>query len=167
VQGLGVTQVDAERLKERFGVAYTPLVDPDETIELPGTPGQGPRRAKRELLAHIIHQRTDEILGLVQRDLEAVGYASRLPAGAVLTGGGGHLAGIIELTRDVLAMPVRLGIPDRGVSGLVDSVAAPRYAVPVGLTLWAARQRLAGVGEGAIPVERFLGPVKRWLQDFF
>jgi cell division protein FtsA len=167
VQGLGVTQADAERLKERFGVAYTPLVDPDESIELPGTPGQGPRRTKRELLAHIIHQRTDEILGLVQRDLDAVGYAARLPAGAVLTGGGAHLAGIIELTREVLAMPVRLGIPDRGVSGLVDSVAAPRYAVPVGLALWAARQRLAGVPEGAIPVERFLGPVKRWLQDFF
>jgi len=167
VQGLGVTQVDAERLKERFGVAYTPLVDPAETIELPGTPGQGPRRTKRELLAHIIHQRTDEILGLVQRDLEAVGYAGRLPAGAVLTGGGAHLAGIIELTREVLAMPVRLGVPDRAVSGLVDSVAAPRYAVAVGLALWAARQRLAGVTDGAIPVERFLGPVKRWLQDFF
>jgi cell division protein FtsA len=142
-------------------------VDPEETIELPGTPGQGPRRTKRELLAHIIHQRTDEILGLVQRDLDAVGYAGRLPAGAVLTGGGAHLAGIIELTREVLAMPVRLGIPDRAVSGLVDSVAAPRYAVSVGLTLWAARQRLAGVTDGAIPVERFLGPVKRWLQDFF
>jgi cell division protein FtsA len=167
VQGLGVTQADAERLKERFGVAYTPLVDPEESIELPGTPGQGPRRAKRELLAHIIHQRADEILGLVQRDLDAVGYAGRLPAGAVLTGGGAHLAGTIELTRDVLAMPVRLGIPNRAVSGLVDSVAAPRYAVPVGLALWAARQRLAGVTEGAIPVERFLGPVKRWLQDFF
>jgi cell division protein FtsA len=167
VQGLGVTQVDAERLKERFGVAYTPLVDPEETIELPGTPGQGPRRAKRELLAHIIHQRTDEILGLVGRDLDAVGYAGRLPAGAVLTGGGAHLAGIIELTRDVLAMPVRLGIPDRAVSGLVDSVAAPRYAVSVGLALWAARQRLAGVAESTIPGERFLGPVKRWLQDFF
>lgn len=167
VQGLGVTQVDAERLKERFGVAYTPLVDPEETIELPGTPGQGPRRAKRELLAHIIHQRCDEILGLVQQDLEMVGYVGRLPAGAVLTGGGAHLAGIVELTRDVVAMPVRLGVPDRGVSGLVDSVAAPRYAVPVGLALWAARQRLAGTGDGGEKVERFLGPVKRWLQDFF
>ncbi len=167
VQGLGVTQVDAERLKERFGVAYTPLVDPEETIELPGTPGQGPRRAKRELLAHIIHQRSDEILGLVQQDREMVGYIGRLPAGAVLTGGGAHLAGVVELTREVLAMPVRLGVPDRGVSGLVDSVAAPRYAVPVGLALWAARQRLAGTGDGAEKVERLLGPVKRWLQDFF
>jgi cell division protein FtsA len=167
VAGLGVTQVDAERLKERFGVAYAPLVDAEETIELPGTPGQGPRRDKRGILAHIIHQRLDEILGLVQQDLDALGYVGRLPAGAVLTGGGAHLAGILELTREVLAMPVRLGVPERRVSGLVDSVAAPRYAVPVGLALWAARQRLAGVGESAVAVERWLGPVKRWLQDFF
>jgi len=166
VQGLNVTQADAERLKERFGVAYTPLVDSDETIELPATPGQGPRRAKRELLAHIIQARLDEILGLVQRDLDEAGFGGHLPAGAILTGGGAQLAGVQELARDVLAMPVRLGLPNRGVSGLVDSVSAPRYAVPVGLALWAARQRLAGVGEPA-SVERWLGPVRRFLQDFF
>jgi len=72
-----------------------------------------------------------------------------------------------ELAREVLAMPVRIGIPNRGVTGLVDSVSAPRYAVPVGLALWAARQRLAGVGDPAASVERWLGPVRRWLQDFF
>jgi cell division protein FtsA len=167
VQGLSVTQVDAERLKERFGVAYTPLVDPDETIELPATPGQGPRRAKRELLSHIIQERLDEILRLVAQDIDEAGFAGRLPAGAVMTGGGAQLAGIQELTREVLATPVRLGIPNRGVSGLVDSVAAPRYAVPVGLALWAARQRLAGTVETSASVERLLGPVRRWLQDFF
>jgi hypothetical protein len=37
----------------------------------------------------------------------------------------------------------------------------------VGLALWAARQRLAGTTEGAVVVDRWLGPVKRWLQDFF
>lgn len=167
VQGLNITQADAERLKERFGVAYTPLVDPDETIELPATPGQGSRRAKRELLAHIIQERLDEVLGLVLRDLEESGFSGQhVPAGAILTGGGAQLAGVQELAREVLAVPVRLGIPNRGVTGLVDSVSAPRYAVPVGLTIWAARQRLAGVGEPA-SVERWLGPVRRWLQDFF
>src|SRR5207244_98394 len=35
VQGLGVTQADAERLKERFGIAYAPLVDPSEMVPLP------------------------------------------------------------------------------------------------------------------------------------
>jgi len=168
VQGLSVTQADAERLKERSGVAYTPLVDPDEVIELPSTPGQGPREAKRELLAHIIHQRMDEILGLVQQELERAGLASRLPAGAILTGGGAHIQGMVELARDALAMPVRPGIPDRGITGLVDSVQAPRYAVPVGLALWAARQqRPAGSFEAHLSVDRWFAPVKRWLQDFF
>jgi len=74
-----------------------------------------------------------------------------------------------ELAREVPPMPVRLGIPNPGVTGLVASVSAPRYAVPVGLALWAARQRLAGVGDAGpgASVERFLGPVRRWLQDFF
>ena len=44
VHGLGVTQADAERLKERYGSAYEPLVDPEEVIQLPSTVAQGERR---------------------------------------------------------------------------------------------------------------------------
>src|SRR5439155_1312792 len=74
--------------------------------------------------------------------------------------------------RDAFAVPVRAGTPEHGISGLVDSVQAPRYAVPVGLVLYAAR-RLAqgGVPSGSMVksagVERWFGPLKRWLQDFF
>src|SRR5712692_6711064 len=93
VQGLGVTQADAERLKERHGVAYQPLVDA-EMINLPSTPGQGVRQASRELLAHIIHQRVDEVFHLVGKELERAGYDGRLPAGVVLTGGTAHLPGM-------------------------------------------------------------------------
>jgi len=48
VQVLGVPQADAERLKERHGVAYKPLVDPSEMITLPSTPSQGVRQRVRE-----------------------------------------------------------------------------------------------------------------------
>jgi hypothetical protein len=56
--------------------------------------------------------------------------------------------------------------------GLIDRVALPSLAVPVGLALWGARQVATGSGFGAAgksspAVERVLGPVKRWLQDFF
>ncbi len=173
VQGLGVTQADAERLKERHGAAYTPLVDAAEMINLPSTPGQGARQASRELLAHIIHQRVDEIFQLVAREFERAGYGGgRLPAGVVLTGGTAHLPGMVELAREAFAVPVRAGHPELGISGLVDSVQAPRYAVPVGLVLYAAR-RLAqgGAPSGSMVksagVERWFGPLKRWLQDFF
>jgi cell division protein FtsA len=166
VQGLGVTQADAERLKERSGVAYMSLVDPDEVIELPSTPGQGPRQAKRELLAHIIHQRLDEIFGLVAQEIEQQGYGGRLPAGAIMTGGGAQMPGVVELAREVFAAPARAGVPGRGVTGLVDSVQAPRYAVPVGLALYGARQRMGGSASER-SMDRFFAPVKRWLQDFF
>ncbi len=175
VAGLGVTQADAERLKERHGVAYQPLVDASEMINLPSTPSQGARQASRELLSHIIHQRVDEIFQLAQREFERAGYGGgRLPAGVVLTGGTAHLPGMVELAREAFAVPVRAGTPEQGISGLVDSVQAPRYAVPVGLVLYAAR-RLAqgggGVPSGSLArsagVERWFGPLKRWLQDFF
>lgn len=173
VQGLGVTQSDAERLKERHGAAYTPLVDAGEMVSLPSTPGQGARTASRELVAHIIHQRVDEIFQLVGREFERAGYgAGRLPAGVVLSGGTAHLPGMVELAREVFAVPVRAGHPELGISGLVDSVQAPRYAVPVGLVLYAARKLAQGGGSatsvlfGARP-EKLFAPLKRWLQDFF
>jgi cell division protein FtsA len=174
VQGLGITQSDAERLKERHGVAYEPLVEQGESVSLPSTPGQGARQASRQLLAHIIHQRVDEVFGLARRELERAGMAgaSRLPAGVVLTGGTAHLPGMVELAREAFAVPVRTGTPEIGISGLVDSVQAPRYAVPVGLVLYAAR-KLAGQGAGSGMlvggggVEKLFGPLKRWLQDFF
>jgi hypothetical protein len=51
-------------------------------------------------------------------------------------------------------------------------VQAPRYAVPVGLVLYGARRLAqgaagAGASAGDGSVERMLGPLKRWLQDFF
>ena len=167
VHGLSVTQADAERLKEKWGTAYTPLVDPDESIDLPSTPGQGARQAKRELLAHIIHQRLDEILGLVQQEIEKTGFTGNLPAGVIVTGGGAHQPGIVELAREAFASPARVGMPQRGISGLVDSVQAPRYAVSTGLLLYAARQILERDAATTSGVGKLLSPVKRWLQDFF
>jgi cell division protein FtsA len=165
VQGLSVTQSDAEQLKERHGVAFTAMVDGDELVDLPGTPGQGPRQAKQELLSHIIQSRLDEIFGLVHEQVEISGFMGRLPAGIVLTGGGAQLHGIVELGRDVCAMPIRLGKPERGISGLVDNVQSPRYAVPVGLTFYGARRREQGNGHG--PGGKIFGPIKQWLQEFF
>jgi cell division protein FtsA len=115
----------------------------------------------------------DEIFQLVGREFERAGYgAGRLPAGVVLSGGTAHLPGMVELAREVFAVPVRAGHPELGISGLVDSVQAPRYAVPVGLVLYAARKSAHG-GSSAPGVlfggrpEKLFAPLKRWLQDFF
>lgn len=170
-QGLSVTQADAERLKERYGLAYEPLVDPAEMIELPGTAGQGPRQVQRELLAHIIHMRLEEILSIVSREIEREGYVGKLAAGVVLTGGTAQLAGVVELAREVFAMPVRLGMPGRALAGsLTDAVEQPRFSTATGLALYGMQEQARGAAQAgvrAVTVDRVLGSVRRWLTDFF
>lgn len=171
VHGLQVTQQDAERLKERHGCAWEPLVPDADVLELPSTPGQGPRTAPRRLVAHIMQMRLQEILEFAADEISRAGYHQRLPAGVILTGGGAVAPGMTELAREVFALPARVGIPGERLSGLADSLSSPRMAVAAGLTLYGARQEAhQGFGTGgrlSPTVEKVWGPVKRWLQDFF
>jgi cell division protein FtsA len=173
VQGIGVTQADAERLKERFGCAYEPLVDPNEVIQLPSTVAQGERHVPREVLAHIIHQRMDEIFNLALSEIQRAGFAQRLNGGVVITGGAGAMQGVGELAADVFGTGVRIGLPEENLGGLSDAVQAPRFSTVVGLALYGAhrtagvfgqngKRALAGVG-----VDRFTKRIKTWLEDFF
>jgi cell division protein FtsA len=170
-QGLSVTQSDAEALKEKYGLAYEPLVDPAEMIELPGTAGQGQRQVQRELLAHIIHMRLEETLAMVSREIEREGYAGKLAAGVVLTGGTAQLRGAVELAREVFAMPVRIGQPGQHLAGsLVDHVEQPRFATAAGLTLYGLHQHARGAmhaGTGRVTLDRITGSVRKWLTEFF
>jgi cell division protein FtsA len=173
VHGLHLTQAEAERIKMSYGSAYEALVAEAEVIELPAAGGHPARHAPRRLVAHIMGMRFQEILELSFDEVTRAGWAmAGLPAGVVLSGGAAGTPGIVELARDVFAAPVRVGVPAAGLRGLVDRVASPGLAVPVGLALWGARQVATGSGFGAggrssPAVERVLGPVKRWLQDFF
>ncbi len=175
VQGLGVTQADAERLKENFGCAYEPLVDTSEVIQLPSTVAQGDRRIPRELLAHIIHQRMDEVFDLVQRQIATAGYTGKLSAGIVLTGGAAAIEGSADLASEVFGTGVRVGQPSENVGGLNDSVESPRFSTVVGLALYgASRVALGGApggvrrrAVGAPNVDKLAQRIKTWLQDFF
>lgn len=173
VHGLQVTQTEAEQLKVRYGAAYESLVPEGEVIELAGMHGQPPRHAPRRLVAHIMQMRLQEVAELASDEVTRAGWSmSGLPGGVVVSGGVAAAPGMVELVRDVFAAPVRIGVPAAGLRGLVDRVAYPGFAVPVGLALYGARQVALGGGFGAggrtsPAVERVLGPVKRWFQDFF
>jgi cell division protein FtsA len=175
VHGLGVTQHDAEQLKEQFGVAYEAMVDPGDVIQLPGTAAQGERQIPRELMAHIIHQRLDEIFDLVQRGVQEAGYSGKLSGGVVLTGGGAAMAGIVELAGDVFGTGVRIGTPGAQVGGLRDAIESPRFSTVAGLALYGASRIALGGATGSAKrlrtpspsMDRWAQRVKLWLQDFF
>lgn len=167
VRGLNIPFTEADRAKERFGAALARLVDPRETVELPGpAPGQT-RLVARELIAHVIEQRVDEILGLVEEELQRDGLLSRLGAGIVVTGGTAALPGTVELAQQVFAAPVRLGVPGEGLGGLAESLSRPRFACTSGLALYGV-DRWCETGEGvSTRASGVMSKVAAWLKEFF
>ena len=164
VKGLGVPLAEAEQLKARYGTAQTHRADPNEKLDISGpTPG-GSRQVSRELLAHIIEQRLDEILGIAFDELESKHLLEDLPAGIVLTGGGAELDGVVELAQEVFNLPVCKGLPGLGLDGVVEAIRRPECASAVGLALYGRHRRLEN-GAGAFM--RTLSRVTGMLKEFF
>lgn len=159
--GLNTSQEEAEAGKIKYGCAMVDMVSEDETFKITSLGADKLREWDRKTLAEIIESRMDEILGMVRAELMKSGYPGLLSAGAVLTGGGARMSGVLDLAEKILGMPVRLGLP-RNVGRLGDEVRSPIYTTAVGLALYAARyhveaheqERNSGLKQGILDLLR-------------
>lgn len=94
--------------------------------------------SKKTLIEGIIKPRLNEIFTMVGLEIKKSRAAGLTPAGVVICGGGAQTAGILAAAKRSLAMPVRIGIP-QGVSGLIDDIQTPEFAVVTGLLLYGAK----------------------------
>lgn len=134
------TPIDkAEAIKLQFGSALASLVPSEQMLAVAGVGGRTDREISRHVLASMIEPRMEEIFALANKEVRKNHFAELLGGGVVLTGGTSLLPGIAELAEQVFEMPVRLGTP-RGVGGLAENVADPRFSTGVGLVLHAAAQ---------------------------
>ena len=132
---LGILNEDAEKLKREHGYAYLPEIVNDAPILLRGIGGRKPMEISRSLLCQIIQPRMEEILEIVALEIKRSGYSKHLHSGIVLTGGGSLIKGTAGLAREVLGMPVKIGIPGGFSGGLVNEAENPMYSTCVGLVL--------------------------------
>ena len=137
--GLGAPVPEAERVKKAFGCAHASLVDAYEMIEVRGADERPAQKYMSRDLCDIIEPRVEEMLHMARREILQSGYAERLPAGIVLTGGTASLRGIVELAEDIFGCAVRCGVP-RDIGGLVGMVNTPMYATGVGLLQCGVKQ---------------------------
>jgi cell division protein FtsA len=138
-KGLGILNEEAERLKREHGYAYLQEIVHDSPITLRGIGGRKSVEISRSLLCQIIQPRMEEILEIVGLEIKRSGYSKHLHSGVVITGGGSLIRGTAGLARDVLGMPVKIGIPGGFAGGLVTEVENPMYSTCVGLVLHGAR----------------------------
>ncbi len=162
--GLRTPIPDAEKIKKKFGCAAAPLIEDQETIEVPSVGrGKKARVLSRQLLADIIQPRAEEIFRLVDNDIKRMGYEKSLNSGVVFTGGTALLDGLEEVAESVFDLPVRRGDP-AGIGGLVDRVSTPDYATSVGLILYGFSQwKNKGISKDK--KKTFWSKMKDWLKE--
>ena len=168
--GLRTPKAEAERIKQRHGCSLVRLVDPEETIEVPGVGGRPASVQPRRVLAHIIEPRVEEIFMLVHRAIMETGYADLLASGLVITGGATLLEGMPEAAEEVTGMPVRRGIPF-GFGGMQDMVASPVYATGAGLVHYGYKQpdsqsSMIRVREEKV-YSKVFGRMTEWFKEIF
>ncbi len=125
----------AEAVKIEHGHAFAAQVPEDERFTIAPHGESGPVVMPRWKLAEIIQPRCEEILEGVQQEIKRSGYDGLLPAGLVLCGGTAQMPGMETLAREMLELPVRIGVP-HDLSGLTEKVSGPDAAVAVGLVQW-------------------------------
>ncbi len=133
--GLGLPFDVAEEMKRRYGSVMPVYEAKAETPSAISEDGHG---ASYQDLCDIIRARVEEVLRLILLELPRSDYETLVPAGLVLTGGSSNLSGIDALGRDILQLPVRVGVP-ANVCGITDTLRDPAYATSVGLLLWGAK----------------------------
>lgn len=165
------TSVDtAEKIKLEYGFASASEIDKKEMIPL----GQlEPRNEEieaeisRKEVAKVIQARVEEILDLVQKELKKIGYAGKLPAGVVLTGGGSKLPGIVDIAKDQLGLPAQVGFPLE-IKGAIDKLDSPEAATVIGLLVYGLRSYASGKNEIAEKIhgKGLVKNIKRWFKSF-
>jgi len=166
--GLRTPLTEAEKIKIKYGCAFSPMIPKNEVIEVPSVGGREPREVTRQILGRIIEPRTEEILNMSYKEVVKSGYEEILAAGVVLTGGTSIMAGVTELAEHVFNMPVRRGCPT-GIGGLTDVVNSPMYATGVGLVIYGSKN----VSKDALKsfemniFGKTLHRIKRWFLEFF
>ena len=161
--GLGLPFDVAEEMKKRYG-SVMPVYE--SKVETPAGISEDGHGVSYQDLCDIIRARVEEIIRLVLLELPRSGYETLVPAGLVLTGGSANLSGIETLGRDILQLPVRVGVP-ASVHGITDALRDPAYATSVGLLLWGARHEGAQswrVGRFGTSLRRLIFRIKSLFQ---
>jgi len=154
--GLGLPFDVAEEMKKRYGSVMPVYESKQETTSAISADGHG---VSYQDLCDIVRARVEEIIRLILLELPRSEYEELVPAGLVLTGGTSNLSGIEALGRDILRLPVRVGMPT-AMPGISDILRDPAHATSVGLLLWGLKHEGRHLWKSRGLLRRFMSRIK-------
>lgn len=139
--GLKTSVNVAELIKFSFGSALAKEVSSRDLIDLRKIDPVSRGTVSRRFVSEIIEVRLAEIMEFVDNELKKINKSRKLPAGAVLVGGGSKIPALVDLVRQELKLAAQVGVPDAslfdlaGSKDLVSQIEDPEYACALGLAL--------------------------------
>jgi cell division protein FtsA len=148
--GLRLTEVQAEKLKHRFGRANIVTKDRNQKVWLDGNFAIGDRQFPQQTIEQITSARLWELLEVVKKKLGNAFTPETCVAGVVLTGGTAKLAGIGYAAGKVFGVSAHLGEAPTWVS---ENLRDPGYHTALGLLYYGINTQ----AERAAPARRTSG----------
>lgn len=136
--GLRISIDTAEKIKIREGSCLPQNFKKHDEVRFADIGGIEDGSFSKRQVAEIVEARVEEIMEWVDKELKKVGKSGMLPAGAVITGNGAKLDGVIEVAKKSLRLPASLGYPQELISSL-DKVSDLSFTTAVGLVLWGSQ----------------------------
>lgn len=135
-EGCSILLRQAEQLKVQFGNALGDSAPEDKIVTIPGISGRDPKEISFKSLAYIIQSRMEEIISYVMFEIENSGYAEKLSAGIVLTGGGSLLNHLSLLVNFKTGYDVRIGYPNEHLAAdTSEEITSPGFSTGIGLII--------------------------------
>jgi cell division protein FtsA len=131
-EGCSITLRQAESLKVQFGQAIADFAPEDKVVTIPIN-GWEPKQISFKSLAHIIQARMEDIVSYFFYAINKSGYADKLGAGIVITGGTSLLPNMGQLIKFHTGYDVRVGRPNLNSFVANKHIDDPRFATALGL----------------------------------
>ncbi|MDR1199801.1 MAG: cell division protein FtsA [Prevotellaceae bacterium] len=129
-EGCGIPEKTAESIKIQRGSCFGDASSNNTYI---------PLNEKKEIspkdLSEIINARMNEIFGGIMFEIEQSGFADKLNAGIIFTGGGSMLKNFTELAESRIGMRIRIGEPVDIGSDSGQELDQPLYSTAAGLII--------------------------------
>lgn len=138
-EGCSITVRQAESLKVQFGQAIADFAPEDKVVTIPIN-GWEPKQISFKSLAHIIQARMEDIVAYFFYAIRKSGYADKLGAGIVITGGTSLLPNMGQLIKFHTGYDVRVGRPYMHSFVAPKQLADPRFATALGLLKMASEE---------------------------
>lgn len=142
------TSIDvAEKLKldYSFITLDEEALPPDTMIQLSSISSGEDGEVSSQYVSKIASARYEEIFHFVRDELRRVGKDGMLPEGAILVWGGVKTNGLVDLAKEVLRLPIFIGLPVEKESLTETSISDPVFAAVIGNMIFANKYSVGNV----------------------